>query len=351
MLAAPGQSSRSSKTQRGASKSELLGNLRLIGICFAAFGGLLLFAVSLLEFFKSTVINVSEDSFFKRKDPPGFITQDLSSVRLRRFQSQIPREDYPPNLASAIKIRHWVRLQQPAGDSWKPHPVELRQRFYGDLEDPLLILAAQRHGAPAVCRRFSYLMVGAIESIGMQARVLLTCHDFWKSNTDGHIMTEVWIPELDQWVLMDAMWDVMYVVNGKPASALDVYNAARMHKATLVRVIRIDGSATPVNPNTLERMFKHIYVAMTNAFFDGYRVCFSCDRAIAFAHLSNDYSPDYPDVQKGVAFVLGYMTLLLGFGIFLASGYLTRFGLADYSISPIVTCSHNCSRECVGVIE
>ena len=299
-----------------------------IGVCFAAFGGLLLICVSNIGFFKSTVINISDRSFFKIKNPPGFITQDPSSARLRIFRSQLPTdEDYWPSLGSAIKIRHWVRSQQPSGGSWKPRQITFQDRLRGSIDDPLLILAEQRNGAPANCRQFSYLMVGAIESIGMQSRVLLVSRDFWKSYVDGHIMTEVWIPELSRWVLMDAMFDVMYTVNGAPASAVDIYDAVRLNKTYLVNVIGNDDLIAPVNQRFLERAFRHMYIAMTNALFDGFRVCFACEKSIQFAHLTNNYSRAYPTLHKRVALFLGGIALSLGVGILVSAACLTRFGL------------------------
>jgi hypothetical protein len=304
--------------------------LSIIGTCFALFGGLLLICVSNIGFFKSAVINVSDVSFFKVKNPPGFITQNPSSARLRIFRSQLPGdEDYRAGLRSAIKIRHWVRIQQPSGNSWKPRHITFQDRLRGSIDDPLVILAEQRNGAPANCRQLSYLMVGAIESIGMQARVLLVTWDFWKSYVDGHIMTEVWIPELSRWVLMDAMYDVMYTVNGAPASAVDIYDAVRLNKTYLVNVIGNDGLIAPVNQRFLERAFRHMYIGMTNALFDGFRVCFACEKSIQFAHLTNDYSPAYPTLQKRVALFLGGIALSLGVGILVGAAYLTRFRLAD----------------------
>lgn len=322
-------------------------NLLVIALCFAAFGCLMLLLVSKIIFFKSTVVNVSDATFFEVRHPAGFIAQDALSSRLREFRRQITSAgEYPPCLRSAVDIRHWVRRQQPDGESWRPHIITFRERLQGDLEDPLLILAAQRDGAPAVCRRFSYLLVGAIESIGMQARLVIVSHDYYKSYVDAEVMTEIWIPELGHWVLMDAMPDVMYTVSDSPASALDVYDAVRTRQTARIKIIGYGGATRPVDERLTQREFKHVYIALTNALFDGYRVCFSCRKPISFAHLTTSYSPDYPSSQKKVALAASGIGLLFGllsltiFGVRLrtqhASPYALSAACAAFTAAPMV---------------
>ncbi len=83
---------------------------------------------------------------------------------------------------------------------------------------------------------FSGLKVGAAESIGIRARVIIVARTFWKSYDDGHVMAEVWMPELRKWILMDPMSDFMYEADRLPASAIEVYRAIHVGKVDSYRL-------------------------------------------------------------------------------------------------------------------
>jgi hypothetical protein len=262
-----------------------------------------------LTFFRSSVTNISDRKFFRRRMPPGFLVQDRESPRLRLFRNYLPQIQ-PVTLQSAQRLRHWVRLQQPNGPSWQPHVPTLTERLKGDLDDPFWIIAAQRAGAWAVCRQFSYLMVAVAESAGMDARVVTVTSSFWKGAKYGHVMTEVWIPNLKKWVLMDAMWDVTYTVDGAPASALDVYDAVRLNGVYSVNEVGRH-SCSSVDRIALQGEFRHLFIAMTNALFDGYGVRFFGKKTIWFAHLTTPQSPSYPSNAKSIAVLFGTSTCAL----------------------------------------
>jgi hypothetical protein len=273
-----------------------------------------IFWASNLYFFKSLVVNVSDPDFFQVKKPEGFIWQELQSPRLQIFRAELPDKlkFSRPSLQKAIAICHWVRMQQAGGESWIPHHLTLRDRFRGDSEDPTVILQAQRNGFSAVCKRFAYLMVGAAESTGMQARVITFTDGFSKPNGVGHVITEIWVPELRKWVLMDPMWDLMFTINGAPASAMDIYTAVHNGKVRSILTAHHGTLQNVTDPLGVKREFQHLYVAMSNAVFDGYQVCFSCDKPITFAHLSSGSNPSYPTALKGTAFALGSISIISG---------------------------------------
>lgn len=149
-------------------------------------------------------------------------------------------------------------------------------------------------------------MVGAAESAGLEARVVIASFTFWKiPGTEGHVMAEVWIPELKKWVLMDPMWDLMFTVNGVPASALEIYNSVRQNPGSINVIGNL--SCPYVDKKALRCEFAHLYVSMTNALFDGYRVEFLGKNPINFAHLVTDSSPRYPNFEKFGALVLGFL--------------------------------------------
>ena len=142
-------------------------------------------------------------------------------------------------------------------------------------------------------------------------------------------MAEIWVPELQKWVLMDPMWDLMFVTNTTPASAMDVYDAAHADKMGLIHAIHNGKLQEIADPAIVKKRFQHLYIAMSNAVFDGYRVCFACEKPITFAHLTNEFSPSYPTALKGMAVALGSLTAVSGLTIVLLSvfEFIKQYGV------------------------
>ena len=64
-----------------------------------------------------------------------------------------------------VAIRRWVRRQQPQDEyMWLPP-------FRKNHENPHRLLEEQRNGIPGACRRFSYILLGALLSAGFDARI------------------------------------------------------------------------------------------------------------------------------------------------------------------------------------
>jgi hypothetical protein len=110
---------------------------------------------------------------------------------------------------------------------------------------------------------------------------------------------------------MDAMLDLMFIVDQRPASALDVYEAVHANRLERIQTAhdRIPGR---LRNAAVKEEFRHLYIAMSNAIFDGYRVCFACEQPITFAHFSNEFSPDYPGRWKKAALGITFLTTLSG---------------------------------------
>ncbi len=181
----------------------------------------------------------------------------------------------------------------------------------GDSENPLVLLPAQRNGAPAVCKSFSYLLTGVAEAAGMRGRAIVAADSFDKYCRISHALTELWVPAVGHWVLMDSMSDLMYALGNQPASAVDVYDAVHAGHAGSVRTVRVNGESSKADQSYVRSLFQHLYVGMRNATFDGYQVCFACAKPITFAHLSTGFSSDYPTVGKQTA-LIGSFALVCG---------------------------------------
>jgi hypothetical protein len=287
----------------------------LIGAFLIATACLGFTVLSNLMFVKSTVFNVTDRNFFTAFHVPRFISQSPASSRIQQFRSLTNLTvEGATDLGRATEVLHFVHRQQPQGRSWEPHRVTFSERLRGDIDDPIRLLKSIRNGAPATCRNFSFLMVAALTCIEMHGRVVIFNATYWKSGTDGHMMMEVWVPSLAKWVLMDAMWDVVYCVDGIPASAFEVYEAAQLSG---VAQIRLAGEQTclTLGPDK-RRMFRHLYTSMSNALFDGYGVRFFGNKRIAFAHFANRYSRPFPVKRYRLGVFLSSAAFLLGLAVF-----------------------------------
>lgn len=152
---------------------------------------------------KSPVYNVPNPLVLKAHSLPNFIQQDRNSeslIRFRRNLDEILSMDYPDSLSKAVAIRRWVRQQQPQDEHvWLPP-------FRRNHENPYRLLEEQRKGVPGACRRFSYILLGALLSAGFDARIAWFTNSLRRRGVKSHVTVEVWIEELTQWVLPSTLW-------------------------------------------------------------------------------------------------------------------------------------------------
>ena len=111
-------------------------------------------------------------------------------------------------------LRSWVTLQW---YGWRnaEHP-------HCPTWDPLDILdTVAGNWGYGMCTHYAAVFVGCAAALGYTARALIIDH---------HCLAEVWINDLGKWVCMDPGGsihnDVIYEINGEPANALDIHEAA-----------------------------------------------------------------------------------------------------------------------------
>jgi hypothetical protein len=282
----------------GAMGTELGFYLRM-GSVFSFFAGTCSLAfVKRLTFTRAPVQNVSDPEVFTAPAMAGFIHQSRNNPSLLRFRGLL--ENVLPSrtnsLQRAIVLRKWVRARQPDSERcWYP-----RQR---ETEDPEELLAQQSRGVPGACRRFSYILTGALVSVGLNARVVVFGKSFDQRSERSHTAVEVWCEELEKWVLLDATYDTLIRIDGIPASAFEVYQALKRGDTSGITFDR-DGSEKFPAPQirAYEAVCGHLFIAQTNATFDGYRVRLVGHRRISFAHFVAAGERPYPEGMKRMLF-------------------------------------------------
>jgi hypothetical protein len=256
---------------------------------------------------KSPVHDVLNSVVLKARILPNFIQQNRNSESLIQFRSNLNEllgMDYPNSLSKAVAIRRWVRQQQPQDEyMWLPP-------FRKNHENPHRLLEEQRNGIPGACRRFSYILLGALLSAGFDARIACFISSLRRPGVKSHVTVEVWIEELTQWVLLDPTCDTVILIDGKVASALELHEvvvAEQLNRITFER----DGATLKPHPNVANygRYCRHLFVAMSNAIFDGYGVRIFGARRICFLHYSREST--YPILRKQLLLGLGSTGLCL----------------------------------------
>jgi hypothetical protein len=257
---------------------------------------------------RSHVFSIKDPLIFKLRKLPKFIDQDPSSKALQRFARHLEEVlslEYPNSLSKVVAIQRWVRYQQPQDENlWMKAEV--------NHEDPDRLLEEQRRGVPGSCRRFSYILLGALLSAGFDARIVVFLNALHRRNPQGHAAVEVWIDELHQWVLLDPTFDTLVVVNGKLASAIDLQEAIARGDFSRIEFERDDAALAPhPTPEAYGRFCRHLFVGMSNAVFDGYGVRIAGPRRIHFLHYNSETA--YPEFRKQILLGAGGTGLFLSF--------------------------------------
>jgi hypothetical protein len=268
-------------------------------ILFAGVGLICLSSFRNLAFKRTYVENTHDRKSLTTRELPGFVYQRKDSEELIHFRQTIAPgfhlNEGMNALAKVIAVRKWVRdRQSDKSEDWQG-------LYTDDSEDPEVLLEEQRSGLKSACRRFSYILTGALLSIGMQARLVCASDGFSPSSLQ-HNMVEVWIEDLGKWVLVDPTLDTLIYIDGSPASLMDLYLAAKNPGGHSVEFPRGGSRHLPAPTwDGYVSLCKHIFVSRTNAIFDGYRIGLIGTKRISFLHLVDPPYEQYPETRKELA--------------------------------------------------
>ena len=267
----------------------------LVAFCMVVAACTCFYRVQRLYYVKTSVSNLSDRAAFEAADLPGFIRQSPDAPKLIDFRQHIAPLIQPgmDETARIVAILHWVRSQENNDVFYNS-----RLPIVDGTEDPEAYLQQQRRGVPGACRRFSYILTGALLSAGFNARLVLMAATLNRHSPTAHDVVEVWIEKLGKWVLVDPTFDAFVLVDGRPASVLEAYDAAQPgseHSFSLDQ----HGSTYRLPPlETYRGYLRHVYVSKTNAIFDGYRYGLLATRKIEFVHFAAPGIAPYPQGEK-----------------------------------------------------
>jgi hypothetical protein len=278
---------------------------RIRNSAWSCLGLLAVFAVAVsflhkMTFVRTEVYNTSHLADFRTRELPGFVHQRPNAPALREFRKSIEPlvRNVSGDLQTVVAIRQWVRNQQ------SDDPADWLGPYVEDTEEPQKLIEEQRKGLHSGCRRFAYILSGALLSVGFDSRVVNASEDLGRS-IRTHTLVEVWIESKGKWVLVDPAFDTLILVDGQLASLADVYLAARESGPQRVSFQRDGSKHLPeATWDTYREYFKHIYIARTNAIFDGYGVRLFGRKRISFLHYFGKGTKPYPEETKSCLLLL-----------------------------------------------
>jgi hypothetical protein len=273
-------------------------------------GGALCFRyVHRLSFWRCTVINTNNaDLINERGVGP---RQNPGTIGLLRFRRRIAPLLKPDSktVDTIVALRHWARTQQSSDrELWRFPP----DADSGDV-DPGILLEQQRALTPGACRRFGYILAGALVSAGIPAR-LVSLQAFFTDGL-GHIMVEAWVDDLNKWILVDPTADTMFLVDGRYASLLEFREALLSDSLNRIRFERNESILDPApSMKYFSEICRHAFVFTNESFFtDPPRTKASLWRTQVI-HYVDEHAPSYPESAR--------IGLLLGVATFGACGSL-----------------------------
>ena len=244
------------------------------------------------------VSDVSDARILKARSVQNFVQQDRSSSSLLQFGDNFHNlltGDHTDPLAKAVAIRHWVRQQQRQDGQMWTRPVRINH------DDPYRLLEEQRKGVPGGCRRFSFILLAALLSAGFDARIVCFTSSLNRRRGVSHSGVEFWSDELKQWVFLDPTFDTLALIEGKPASALELHEAVA--EQSLILFERHGSPLTPIPTLEAYRNYcGHLFIRLSNRIFDDTSVGISRS-GVHFLHYSSHSA--YPSRRKKLARIVG----------------------------------------------
>jgi hypothetical protein len=125
---------------------------------------------------------------------------------------------------------------------------------------------------------------------------------------------------------MDSMYNVMFLVDGVPASLIDVYEAIRKDPERLT--LERNGARTQPTPKLdagFLAMFRHLFYSTTTGIFDGYHLSAWGNRRLAYAHYAHPEIGPYPETAKQVSLAAAFVFSIAGLLSMLLAGVFYVF--------------------------
>ncbi|MFO0984692.1 MAG: transglutaminase-like domain-containing protein [Planctomycetota bacterium] len=115
-----------------------------------------------------------------------------------------------------LAVCRWVRSRWEHNGSNEPRR-----------SDPIAILEEAAQGKSFRCVEYAIVLSGALNAIGIRARVLAlkTADVETRESGAGHVVAEAFLPDQKKWLMVDGQWDVIPLRAGEPLNAHELGQA------------------------------------------------------------------------------------------------------------------------------
>ena len=117
---------------------------------------------------------------------------------------------------NVLKVLNWVHSQ------WNHDGMNEPSK-----NDALTILKEAHEGKSFRCVEYGIVTAACLNALGFKARTLgLQTKDVETAESGaGHVLTEVWLNDLQKWAMLDGQWNAMPVLNNIPLNAVELQKA------------------------------------------------------------------------------------------------------------------------------
>lgn len=164
------------------------------------------------------IVSKNEDIVIKYED--GLDNPYLQELR-RKYPIDSIVHEADSDLDRVKRISSWVH------NLWEHDGYSEPEKY-----DALYILDEVKKGRRFRCVEYGLVTTTCLNSIGIKARVLaLKTEDVeTRYSGAGHVVLEVFLNDLEKWVMVDPQWDVIAHLDGIPLNAVELQNAVTMNE-------------------------------------------------------------------------------------------------------------------------
>jgi len=137
--------------------------------------------------------------------------------------------------------------------------------------DPIEILRKAKRGAKFSCREYSLVTVGCLMSIGIPARLVEILPKNVETGSKGnyHIVAEAYLPDQFRWVMADAQWGTVPVMNGQPLNVIEMQDAVASGKEADIQLGELNGEDAATYIRAIGHYIYFLRVSFSNRINNG----------------------------------------------------------------------------------